>query len=338
MRKVTVLQFAIVLAASAVCMALARPIAAEIPPIPPGYETPDDAKNAVLSGKVAMSVLNPPTPDNVKITRGIEYGKGGDVALKLDLYQPTGVTKPAPAVVWIHGGAWRSGHRAAYHAYCIRCAEAGYVAATVSYRLMNVAPFPAAAEDVKCAIRWVRKNAARLGVDPNRIAAAGGSAGGHLALLAGYASEVAELEGTGGNDGVSSAVQAVVDFYGPADLTTEYAVSNDIVINFLGGKLFKDAPEAYRLASPVTHVTPDDPPTLIFHGTIDRIVSVRQSEMLVDKLKAAGVPHEFDRIEGWPHTMDMAKPISDHCVAMILEFLDTHLGDESSTESVVAED
>jgi acetyl esterase/lipase len=164
----------------------------------------------------------------------------------------------------VHGGAWKGGKREIYHHYCVKLAEQGYVAATISYRLSNVAPFPAAMQDVKCAVRWVRANAERFHVDPNRIALAGGSAGGHLAMMAGYATDNPELEGTGGHPEVSSRVQAVVNFYGPTDLTSDFARGSDVVVKFMGGATYDSNPELYRLASPSTRVSPNYPPTLRF--------------------------------------------------------------------------
>ena len=148
----------------------------------------------------------------------------------------------------------------------------------------------------------------------------------HLAMMIGYSSDVPELDGKGGNAGVSSRVQAVVDLYGPTDFTDDSAKSRGEIIRFLGGKKFDDAPDVYRLASPITHVTKDDPPTLILHGSIDSTVSIHQADLLVEKLKAAGVECELDRVEGWPHTMDLEVNVNRHCIAKMFEFFDKHLG------------
>jgi len=120
----------------------------------------------------------------------------------------------------------------------------GYVAATISYRLSDVAPFPAAVQDVKCAARWRRPNAERFHVDPNRIALAGGSAGGHLAMMAGYATDNPELEGTGGHPEMSSRVQAVVNFCGPTDLTSDFARGSDVVVKSRGEQLTTVTPNS----------------------------------------------------------------------------------------------
>jgi acetyl esterase/lipase len=299
---------------------------AEVPAAPPGYASESEVKAAFLAGKLKAIDLTIDVPDTVTVQKNIEYGKGGDKALQLDLYSPKARTTPLPAVLFIHGGGWTSGYRQIYHYYCTKFAEHEYVVATASYRLAGEVPFPAAVEDVKCAVRWLRANAKKLGIDPNKIAAAGGSAGGHLAMMIGYSSDVPELEGKGGNAGTSSRVQAVIDLYGPTDLTDESARSRKEVKRLMGGKAFDEVPDAYRLASPVTHVTKDDPPTLILHGSIDSTVPIHQAELLVEKLKSAGVVYEYDRVEGWPHTMDLDVDVNRHCMAKMFEFLDKQLG------------
>src|SRR5262245_42656222 len=114
---------------------------AEVPPAPPGYKTEEEVRSAFLLGKLTPVDVTIAVPESVSVEKDIEYGKGGDVSLKLDLYTPKERTKPLPAVVFIHGGAWRSGSRQMYHYYCVKFAEHGYVAATISYRLYRVAPF-----------------------------------------------------------------------------------------------------------------------------------------------------------------------------------------------------
>jgi acetyl esterase/lipase len=297
----------------------------EVPAAPPGFESEKDVKAAFLAGKLKPIDLTIEVPKSVTHERNIEYGKGGDRPLQIDLYSPKERSNPAPAILFIHGGGWSGGYRQIYHYYCTKFAEHGMIVATASYRLSGEAPFPAAVQDVKCAVRWLRANAERLGIDANQIAVAGGSAGGHLAMMIGYTSDVPELEGNGGNNNTSSRVQAVIDLYGPTDLTDDFAKSRGEVVRFMGGKKFDEASDMYRLASPVTHVTKDDPPTLILHGSIDSTVPIHQAERLVEKLKSAGVVYEYDRVEGWPHTMDLDANVNRHCMAKMFEFLDKNL-------------
>jgi acetyl esterase/lipase len=305
----------------------------EVPAAPSGFASEKEVKEAFVAGKLKPIDLTIDVPESVVVEKNIEYGKGGNRPLQLDLYSPKERSGRRPTILFIHGGAWSGGYRQIYHYYCIKFAERGYVVATASYRLTGEAPFPAAVEDVKCAVRWLRANAKKLGIDPNRIAAAGGSAGGHLAMMIGFSSDVPELEGKGGNAGTSSRAQVVVDLYGPTDLTDDFAKSRKEVIRFLGGKKFEEASDMYRLASPVTHVTKDDPPTLILHGSIDSTVPIHQAELLVEKLKSAGVVYEYDRVEGWPHTMDLDDGVNRHCVAKMLEFLDKNMGPSSNNAS-----
>ena len=326
MRQTIRLLLVPIAAVTCACLLCVASALAEVPPAPPGYASENDVKAAFLSGKLKAIDLTIDVPDTVTVQKNIEYGKGGDKALQLDLYSPKERSHPLPAILFLHGGGWTGGYRQIYHYYCTKFAEHGYVVATASYRLAGEAPFPAAVQDVKCAVRWLRANAKKLGIDPNKIAVAGGSAGGHLAMMIGYSSDVPELEGKGGNADTSSRVQAVVDLYGPTDLTDDFAKSRGEVKRFMGGKKFDEAPDAYRLASPVTHVTKDDPPTLILHGSIDSTVPIHQAELLVEKLKSAGVVCEYDRVEGWPHTMDLDASVNRHCMAKMFEFLDKNLG------------
>lgn len=320
------------IAATLVALALALAISiapatccAEVPPAPAGYSSEAEIKLAFVAGKLAPIDVTIDTPDTVTLERNIEYGTGGDHGLQLDLYTPKDNSKPRPAVLFFHGGGWSKGYRQIYHYYCVKFAEHGYIVATASYRLSGEAKFPAAVEDAKCAVRWLRTNAEKRGIDPNHIGVAGGSAGGHLALMVGYSSDVPELEGKGGNAETSSGVQAVVDLYGPTDLTTDFAKSRGEVTSFLGKK-YDEAPDTYKLASPITHLTKDDPPTLILHGSIDTTVPIEQAELLVSKCKEVGVKCDYDRIEGWPHTMDLEAGVNRHCMAKMFEFFDKHLG------------
>lgn len=306
------------------CLA-AAPAATSAPAPPKGYASTEEVKAAIGRGEVPLINLFVLTPANIVVESDVEYGRVGSRSLKLDLYRPRVLRKAVPAILLIHGGAWKSGDRSVYRPYCIKLAQRGYVAATASYRLSGEAPYPAAVQDVKCAVRWLRANAARLHIDPDQIAAMGGSAGGHLAMMLGYSPGVAELEGDGGNAGVSSRIQAVINFYGPTDLTTPFARSQGVVVSFMGGKKYDEAQAPYRQASPLTHLTKDAPPTLILHGTIDDIVPIDQADALAARLNTLGAPYEYVRLEGWPHTMDLARKVSDYCWYRIDQFLARYL-------------
>src|SRR5207237_10124027 len=161
-----------------------------------------------------------------------------------------------------------------------------YVVASINYRLTPKYRWPAQIEDTKCAVRYLRANAARYNVNPDRIAIWGSSAGGHLAALAGLAGPSAGLEGTGGYEGVSSSVIAVIDMSGPTDFTAppEPGIDTSPVVALLG-KPLDSAGDLLSRASPVTYVTKDAPPFLIMHGDKDQVVPFSQSQILYDKLK-----------------------------------------------------
>ncbi|MHC4203634.1 MAG: alpha/beta hydrolase fold domain-containing protein [Planctomycetota bacterium] len=299
--------------------------AAEVPPIPQGYSNEQAVQTAILLGQIKLiDARNISLPDSIEEILGVEYGTGGERKIQLDLYLPKGRKKATPAIIFIHGGAWKSGKRSDMKFYCVKFAEKGYVTATVTYRLMDEAPFPAAVHDVKCAVRWFRANAAKYKVDPEHIAVSGNSAGGHLSMMIGYSNDPS-LEGNGGNNDISSRVCAVVNFYGPTDLTTDFAKNQELVKEFVGGKTFNEAQDAYELASPLFHLTRDDPPTLIFHGTIDSVVPIAQADILAKKLKELGIDHIYERYDGWPHTMDLAKAVNQRCVYQMEQFFNKYI-------------
>jgi acetyl esterase/lipase len=239
----------------------------------------------------------------IPVERDLVYGKGGDVELKLDLAMPKDGDGPFPAVVFIHGGGWRDGNRQQLTETIRTVAARGYVAVTISYRLVPSAVFPAQIEDCKAAIRWLRANAPKYKINPERIGAVGFSAGAHLACLLGTTDKNDGLEGNGGNADQSSRVQAVVSFFGPTDFTRKDwsdDVEQKYIAPFMGGS-FKDKAEQYRKASPITYATKDDPPCLFFHGTEDKVVGIRHSRALTEKLKSVGVEARLVELEGEGH-------------------------------------
>jgi acetyl esterase/lipase len=294
------------------------------PPMPPGYATAEEAIAAIQSGKVKAVRVDPAALETTAVTNDIEYAKVGDRSLKLDLYSPKDLKKPVPAVIVIHGGGWQDGNKRDMRAYGVHFAQLGYVAASISYRFTGEATHPAQVTDCKAAVRFLRANAAKYNIDPDKIAASGNSAGGHLSMMLGYC-DAKEMEGDYGNPGVSSRVQAVVNFYGPTDLTTEYAAEHPVVLALAAGKKITEVPEVYRTESPIFNLTKDDPPTLILHGVADEIVAIAQADMLAGKLAELGVPYEYVRIPGWPHSMDFAQPVFDCCIWHIDRFLEKHL-------------
>jgi acetyl esterase/lipase len=245
----------------------------------------------------------PPVSNDVVFEAGIEYSNPDNQHLQLDMARPKNGDGPFPAIICIHGGGFRAGKREGYDTQCIRLAQQGFVALTVSYRLAPKYPFPAAIHDTKAAVRWVRANAAKYKIDPSRIGVTGGSAGGHLVQFLGVTGDVKEFEGDGGNPGESSKVACVVNVYGPSDFTRSYGKSVDaaeVLPLFLGGNL-ESARKQHLRASPLYWVTPNAAPTLCIHGTDDKFVAHEQAVWLIDKLKAAGVEAELLTIEGAGH-------------------------------------
>ena len=251
----------------------------------------------------AQATKGPVVPDNVTFEAGIEYSNPDGQHLQLNMARPKSGDGPFPAIVCIHGGGFRAGNRESYNNLIIKLAQNGYVAVTVTYRLAPKYPFPAAIHDTKAAVRWVRANAEKYKINPDRIGTTGGSAGGHLAQFLGVTGDVKEFEGNGGNASQSSKVTCVVNVYGPSDFTKSYGKSVDaheVLPLFLGGNLETARPMHIR-SSPLYWVTPNAAPTLCIHGTEDKYVAHEQATWIVDKLKAANVPAELLTLPGAGH-------------------------------------
>ena len=303
------------------------------PEPPKGYPTVNALYLSYALGWI--DILDPagdiPVPTGVIEKKDVEYGRVGERKLVLDLYTPKDLDKPVPGLIFIHGGGWTKGDKADYKYYTVRFAERGYVVATMGYRFVQEAAFPGCVEDTKCAVRWMRANADELHVDPERIAVIGGSAGAYLAMMAGYSATEPRLEGQGGHAGVSSAVAAVVDLYGPTDLTAPEARDHPTVTSFLK-QSYEANPDLYELASPLHHVDAKDPPTLIFQGTLDDLVPVAQSDKLAALLEAVGVPCWYDRLDGFPHTMDVARPVNERVQRLMTAFFDQFLSEKKTAQ------
>jgi acetyl esterase/lipase len=291
---------------------------------PRGFPSYTFIKFAYLLKFIKLVDLQPEVPSSLVEIKNLEYKKAGEKSLQLDIYHLKKMSQPAPVLIFVHGGGWRTGKRSDYLPYLIDFAEKGYVTATISYRLQKKAKFPAAIQDVKCAIKWIRAHAQDYFIDPNKIAIIGGSAGGHLSLMVAYASEKNYFDGECEYDSVSSRIQAVVDLYGPVDLTTKYAAARYETKDFLGNE-YGHAPELYEKASPINYISKDDPPTLIFQGTIDELVPVSQSDSLIVRLENVGVKHEYHRLKGWPHTMDAVTSVNIYCQHYMDAFFEKYI-------------
>jgi len=282
------------------------------------------ALGSIASTVASSAPADPTIPENIRYQPNVAYDSA-DPQQVMDIFQPADGTTTHPAVLFIHGGGFRAGSRKGYTQQCIRLAQLGYVTATADYRLAPKDPFPAAVYDSKAAVRYLRANAQRLGIDPQRIGVTGGSAGGHLVLFLGVTANVPEFEGTGPNRDQSSRVQCVVSMYGPSDFTKSYGRSVDaaeVLPLFLGGDL-AHAREAHLRSSPLNWVTPDAAPTLAIQGTKDRYVNYEQSVWIIDRLLSVGVEAELETIEGADHGFKGAD--AERAEKLMIAFFDRHL-------------
>lgn len=216
-------------------------------------------------------------------------------ALLADLYVPEG-KGPFPAVLVIHGGGWENGDREQVQSIAERVAERGYVVMNVTYRLAPAYRFPAPVYDLQQAVRWLHGHAAEYQVDAAHIGAFGYSAGAHLAAMLGTISTGDPLDKPYGGD--KTRVQAVVAGGTPTDLRK--FPGGTLVPQFLNTTL-QQKPELYALASPITHITKDDPPFFLYHGGMDMLVPVDHAEDMKAALDAAGVPAELYILHGREH-------------------------------------
>jgi acetyl esterase/lipase len=271
-------------------------------------------------------------PETVKLERDVPYAGTKNPRQTLDLLLPKSPKgdKPLPVIVNIHGGAFKMGDKSMGVGEIVDLVAGGdYAGATINYRLSGEAIWPAQAHDCKAAIRWVRANAARYNLDPDRIGVIGASAGGHLVAMLGTGGSVEALEGDlGPYKGVSSKVKCVVDEFGPSDLLAmgdypsrlDHNAHNSPESELIGGAL-QEHKDTARAASPITYVTRDDPPFLILHGTEDPLVPFNQSERLAKALKDAGVDCLFVKVQGAGHGGFRSAEVPKR----IRQFFDKHL-------------
>ncbi len=259
-----------------------------------------------------------------RVERDVEYGKVGDVSLKLNAFVPARPdTNPVGAVILIHGGGWAAGSKEEFDELAQGLADLGYVSFTVGYRLAPDAIYPAQVDDVQRAVRWVRANAVDYGVDPDRICALGGSAGGHLAAMLG----VTDTRDNSDPElaAYSSRVNCVIDLYGPVDLTLPISAQAEGILLTFMGQTREQAPDLHREASPIYHIDEKTVPFLIFHGAKDDLVYVEQSRKLDAALKAAGIESTYIEFpdEGHGFTQDASvKTLLD----ALTGFLKKHIG------------
>ncbi|MCF6222125.1 MAG: alpha/beta hydrolase [Flavobacteriaceae bacterium] len=293
------------------------------PKAPKGYLNNTTLKISYFFGRLKLIDNDFPIPENIVKYSDIVYKTIDSTDLKLDIYHLKNRTKPAPLLIFIHGGGWEKGDKQDYLRYLVDFAKKGYITATIAYRFVDKVKMPGQILDIKSAVIWLKEHAAKYNIDRDNIAVIGGSAGGHLALMVGYSSDNPDFKSVE-DSSFSSRVQAVVDFYGPTDLTTKYAREH-VTTRGAFNESYDENPKIYAQASPLPYISKDDPPTLIFHGTIDDLVPVNQSDRLEAKLKKYGVPVEYHRLKGWPHTMDATVKVNKYSQYYMNQFFEKYI-------------
>lgn len=278
-----------------------------------------------------IKIASSEVPASVEALRGITYVRHGGRDLQLDLYLPKArAAKALPGIVFVHGGGWRTGVRTNFAPMAIRMAERGYAAATASYRLSPEAPYPAAIHDVKAALRWMRAHAGDYGIDPARLAVAGGSAGGQIASLVGVTNGVGRFDPDAMPGAVSSAAQAIVNIDGLSDFTSEAArrYEDDPAKQpssagaWFGGR-YAEKEALWREASPTFYVNAKTPP-ILFIGSGQARFSVGREEMIA-KMDAAGVASRVLVLPETPHSFWLFDPWLGPTVEATVRFLDEQM-------------
>ena len=279
---------------------------------------------------LSILTLSARAADPIKITSAndITYAKVNDVELKLDMARPAEGDGPFPVVFVIHGGGWRGGNKKDTRGALGEFARRGYVGISPQYRFCPKDVFPAQVHDVKAAVRWIKTHAKEYKVDPEHVGAVGFSAGGHLAMMLGLTGPMDGLEGEAPKDAPDTKIHAVVNYFGPTDLSaTDYPeITQPIIQEFLGGTPKDKAKEAAR-ASPITFVSKGDAPVLTFQGTKDPLVPHSQAIKLADALTSAGVPGRVELLVGAGHGWggdDMTRTLNE-----MFEFFDQYLKPKS---------
>lgn len=272
-------------------------------------------------------------PQGVIAEHNLTYVQYGRRALQLDLYRPDGGAAQArPAIVLVHGGGWRSGYRENLTPLAQALAERGIVAANISYRLAPEAQFPAAIHDVKAAIRWLRKNADAYGVDPDKIAVGGTSAGGQIASLTGVTAGDAYFDPQQATSDISSDVQAIVNIDGLSDFTSVEARKHEddpskdpsAAGSWFGGS-YAEQTERWHKGSPIYYVHDDMPPIFYLNSARERF-GVGRDEM-IEKMKPLGVPYRTEKFDNTPHTFWLFDPWLQPTADAVADFLRDTLGD-----------
>lgn len=283
-----------------------------------------------LTAQERVGRRGPRLPAGTQVDRDLVYAKVDDRDLHLDLYRPSG-ENAKPLVIWVHGGGWKGGSKNGAGPALVLL-QHGYAVASVEYRLSGEAIFPAAIEDCKAAVSFLRTHAGKFGLDPERFGAWGSSAGGHLVSLIGTTGDTDEFESHAISQQSPSNVQAVCNWFGPSDFlrmndfesTIDHDAANSPESRFIGGPIQTNADKC-RAANPMSYVSKQDPPFLHQHGDKDRLVAFNQSELLHQELKRVGVETTLHRVINGDHGFRGAEESRERIVRRSIDFFDQHL-------------
>ena len=259
-----------------------------------------------------ISIARPPVPASIQTRSGLKYCTVGSRNLQLDVFYPTAKRRRGyPAVLFIHGGGWRSGNRSQHVPMAQQLAAKGYVTATVEYRLSTEALYPAAVTDLKAAIRWLRANAKNYSIDTTKIAVWGFSAGGQLAALVGTTNDDPALEGPACNRSHSSRVQAIIDVDGTLAFIHPESGEGDDSKNISAathwfGASKTEQPAVWHQAGALNHVTAQTPPILFINSSVARMHAGRDD--MIKQLDAFHIYHEQQAFSSAPHTFPLFNP------------------------------
>lgn len=271
-------------------------------------------KNQVVRSLLIVAVLFGAALHAAEMKKDVVYAKRGDRELKLDIALPNNDSKMRPAVIFIHGGGWRQGSRQRYHRQMSNFTDRmGIVTATVEYRLTDVASWPAQLDDVRDAHQWLVEHAGEYRIDPERIAATGNSAGGHLSLMLGLLPK---------EQNEAKRLRAVANFYGPTDLTKieQFEPVREVLEALVDGNLDEKS-EPLKHASPVTYIDRTDTPILTFHGTKDPIVPFAQAKILHQALDEHQIPNLLWPMEGVEHTVGDRQAVTKRMTEFLNQYL-----------------
>jgi acetyl esterase/lipase len=298
---------------------------------PANTYTPEATFQKLAGDYPFITVALRDVPLSVHENKNIAYVHYGKRILQLDLYLPKNkMNIDRPAIVLVHGGGWHSGYRTNFTPFAIAMAERGYVAATISYRLSSEAQYPAAIYDVKAAIRWLRSNAKKYDVDPNKIAVGGGSAGGQIASLTGVTGGMEKFDPQAKRSQVSSDVQAIINIDGLSDFTSEDArfYEDDPHKNpsaagaWFGGR-YAEKTARWHEASPLFYVNKNTPP-ILFLISSQRRFSLGHQEM-IEKMKPFNIPYQVTRLPNTPHSFWLFDPWLQPAADIVTQFLNQQL-------------